>query len=187
MSVPSHWQLHRAARWIRDGGIIAYPTEAVFGLGCDPHNPLATTRLLALKNRPWQKGLILVASTWQQLEPWVATPASGQLRTLNKSWPGPVTWLLPASVNCPAWLTGRHDTIAVRVSAHPLVRHLCDTLDCAIVSTSANASGQQPARSVLEVRLRFGERIDFVLPGELGNRRQPSQIRDLASGRIIRH
>ena len=187
MSVPSHWQLHRAARWIRDGGVIAYPTEAVFGLGCDPGNPLATARLLALKSRPWQKGLILVASTLQQLKPWVQPPAGDRLRTLQRSWPGPLTWLLPASDTCPTWLTGTHDTLAVRVSAHPVVRSLCDTLGGAIVSTSANIGGRPPARSVLEVRLRFGKRIDFVLPGALGNRQQPSRIRDLASGRIIRH
>ena len=187
MSVPSHWQLHRAARWIKDGGIIAYPTEAVFGLGCDPHNPLATARLLALKNRPWQKGLILVASTLQQLEPWVTPPTSDQLRTLHKSWPGPVTWLLPALSSCPGWLTGAHDTLAVRVSAHPLVQRLCDMLGSAIISTSANAAGRQPARSVLDVRLHFGKRIDFVLPGALGDQQRPSLIRDLASGHVIRH
>jgi len=186
LSVPSHWQLHRAAHWIRDGGVIAYPTEAVFGLGCDPANPLATARLLALKQRPWQKGLILVAATLQQLEPWVQPLTDSQLRTLHSGWPGPLTWLLPASAACPGWLTGTHDSIAVRVSAHPLVRELCDSLDSAIVSTSANVAGQQPARSALEVRLRFGERIDFVLPGKLGNQQQPSRIRDLASGRIIR-
>jgi L-threonylcarbamoyladenylate synthase len=186
LRAPSHWQLHRAACWIREGGVVAYPTEAVFGLGCDPDNPLATARLLALKHRPWQKGLILVASTLQQLEPWIQPLTDYRLRKLHKSWPGPFTWLVPASGNCPAWLTGDHDTLAVRVSAHPLVRCLCDTLGGAIVSTSANASGQRPARSVLEVRLQFGERIDFVLPGELGDQQQPSRIRDLASGRVIR-
>ncbi len=183
---PSHWQLQTAARWIRSGGIIAYPTEAVFGLGCDPGNPRAVARLLSLKKRPWQKGLILIASDRSQLEPWVQAVPAHWSRRLTQSWPGPTTWLLPASHDCPHWLTGRHATLAVRVTAHPLVRRLCDILGSPIVSTSANTSGQRPARSALETRLRLGTLIDFVLPGELGGRSRPSQIRDLASGRLIR-
>jgi len=185
-AVPSHWQLHAAARCIRKGGIVAYPTEAVFGLGCDPVNPSAVARLLDLKGRPWQKGLILLAENLQQLEPWLQSLGDRQSQKLDKSWPGPTTWLLPASSNCPDWLTGTHDTLAVRISAHPLVRRLCAILDGPVVSTSANNSGQRPARSVLEVRLRFGTRIDFVLPGRLGDRQRPTQIRDLASGKLIR-
>ncbi|GMQ83813.1 MAG: Sua5/YciO/YrdC/YwlC family protein [Gammaproteobacteria bacterium] len=185
-AAPSHWQLHTAARCIRKGGVVAYPTEAVFGLGCDPANPLAVARLLALKNRPWQKGLILIASNLQQLEPWLQALSDSASQQLNKSWPGPTTWLLPASRSCPDWLTGTHDTLAVRISAHPLVRRLCDILDGPVISTSANSSGQRPARSVLDVRLRFGTQIDFVLPGMLGGRKKPTRIRDLASGKLIR-
>jgi len=185
-AVPSDWQLHSAARCIKRGGIIAYPTEAVFGLGCDPANLPAVAKLLALKNRPWQKGLILVATNLQQLEPWLQTLSDKSLQQLDKSWPGPTTWLLPASSSCPDWLTGMHDTLAVRISAHPLVRRLCDILGGPVVSTSANSSGQRPAHSVLDVRLRFGTRIDFVLPGMLGNQERATQIRDLASGKLIR-
>ncbi len=186
MTAPSQWQTRTAARWIRAGGIIAYPTEAVFGLGCDPANSAAVQRLLALKNRPWRKGLILIASNRHQLEPWIQQISNTLALPLSKSWPGPTTWLVPAARTCPNWLTGEHDTLAVRVSAHPVVRRLCDILDSAIVSTSANTSGQRPARSVLELRLRFGTRIDFVLPGAVGGRSQPTEIRDLASGRVIR-
>ena len=186
MISPSHWQLHTAARWIRSGGIIAYPTESVFGLGCDPANRNAVQRLFALKNRCWRKGLILIASEQRQLQPWLEKIPDDGSRQLDESWPGPTTWLLPAARDCPNWLRGEHDTLAVRVTAHPLVRRLCDILDSAIVSTSANASGQRPARSVLDVRLRFGDRLDFVLPGSLGGQRQPTEIRDLASGQFIR-
>ena len=185
-AVPSHWQLHSAARCIKRGGIIAYPTEAVFGLGCDPANQLAVAKLLALKNRPWQKGLIVVATNLQQLGPWIQALSDNYLQRLDKSWPGPTTWLLPASSSCPNWLTGTHDTLAVRISAHPLVRSLCNILDGPVISTSANSSGQRPARSVLDTRLRFGTRIDFVLPGMLGDQEQPTRIRDLASGKLIR-
>ena len=185
-TAPSHWQLHSAARCIKKGCIVAYPTEAVFGLGCDPANPRAVAKLLALKNRPWQQGLILLAASLQQIEPWLQPLNDTHLRRLSKSWPGPTTWLLPAADACPNWLTGTNDTLAVRISAHPLVRSLCDILNAPVVSTSANRSGQQPARSVLDIRLRFGTRIDFVLPGTTGNQLRPSCIRDLASGEIIR-
>lgn len=183
---PSGWQLHNAARWVRAGGVIAYPTEAVFGLGCDPASRSAVTRLLTLKNRSVDKGLILVASDWLQLEHWLqAIPAAWQ-RRLDRSWPGPVTWLIPAADHCPAWLTGEHTRLAVRVTAHPLVRRLCRRLDSAIVSTSANRSGQRPARTLLQVRLQFGTEIDFLLPGPPGKLAGPTEIRDLPSGRVIR-
>jgi L-threonylcarbamoyladenylate synthase len=142
--------------------------------------------VLALKNRSWQKGLILVASEMRQLEPWVGEIRDRWSRQLDKSWPGPTTWLLPAARDCPNWLSGEHDTLAVRITAHPLVRRLCDILEGAIVSTSANTSGQRAARSVLDIRLRFGTRIDFVLPGSLGGQEQATQIRDVASGQFIR-
>jgi len=186
-SFPSHWQLHAAARWIRAGGVIAYPTEAVFGLGCDPGDRRAVERVLALKHRSAAKGLILIASDWQQLQPWLDKVPEAWRQQLRSTWPGPTTWLIAASKHCPDWLTGRHDTLAVRVTAHPLVRRLCTALDSAIVSTSANRAGQRPARSVLEVRLRFGREIDFVLPGQLGRLKKPTPIRDLASGMVIRN
>jgi len=175
-----------AARWVKSGGIIAYPTEAVFGLGCDPADPLAVSRLLAIKQRSIDKGLILVAANQQQLAPWIEPLSAAHEELLQRSWPGPNTWLVPAADNCPAWLTGKHPTLAVRVSAHPLVRALCNRLNSALVSTSANISKLQPARSVLEVQLRFAALIDYILPGQLGSTAQPTPIKDLQSGRIVR-
>jgi L-threonylcarbamoyladenylate synthase len=186
-SIPSSWQLATAARWIRGGGVIAYPTEAVFGLGCDPRQQRAVERLLSLKRRSAAKGLILIASRWEQLQPWLAALPAGWHERLSGTWPGPVTWLIPTNASCPRWLTGQHDSLAVRVSAHPVVRRLCDTLDAAIVSTSANRAGHRPARSLLEVRLQFGMRLDFVLPGQLGALAKPTPIHDLATGRVIRN
>jgi len=183
---PSHWKISQAARCIRRGGIVAYPTEAVFGLGCDPANARAVTRLLALKHRRPDKGLILVAASLQQLQPWIAPLARSQVRQLGAGWPGPLTWLLPAAEHCPAWLSGGRDTLAVRVSAHPVVQALCKAAHTAIVSTSANREGQPPARSLLEIRLRFTNRIDDYLPGALGGLEQPTRIRDLQTGRVIR-
>lgn len=183
---PSHWQISQAARCIRRGGIVAYPTEAVFGLGCDPANPYAVTRLLALKQRRSEKGLILVAASIQQLHPWIAPIPRRLAYRLERSWPGPHTWLLPAAEHCPNWLTGGRDTLAVRVSAHPVVKRLCSATGSAIVSTSANRDGKHPARSLLEIRLRFANQIDDYLPGALGGLEQPTRIRDLLTGRVIR-
>jgi L-threonylcarbamoyladenylate synthase len=180
------FRLGIAARWVKSGGIIAYPTEAVFGLGCDPADPLAVTRLLAVKRRSIDKGLILVASDRQQLAPWIRPLSAVSEARLQRSWPGPNTWLVPAAQNCPTWLTGKHSTLAVRVTAHPLVSALCRRLNSALVSTSANISNLHPARSVLEVQLRFAAQIDYILPGQLGNTAQPTPIRDLQSGRIVR-
>ncbi|HHJ13455.1 MAG TPA: tRNA threonylcarbamoyladenosine biosynthesis protein RimN [Gammaproteobacteria bacterium] len=183
---PSQLRVTRAARCIRTGGIVAYPTEAVFGLGCDPANPQAVARLLALKRRPPGKGLILVAASRAQLDPWMA-PLPPRLRQrLDASWPGPHTWLVPASDNCPDWLTGCHDTLAVRVSAHPGVQGLCRAAGMAIVSTSANRSGRPPARSLLEIRLAFGTGVDDCLPGALGGLEAPTRIQDLKTGRRLR-
>ncbi len=183
---PSNWRVSQAARCIRHGGIVAYPTEAVFGLGCDPSNPYAVMRLLALKQRNIDKGLILVAASMQQLQHWVAPLSRKQTGQLENSWPGPYTWLLPAAEHCPDWLTGGRDTLAVRVSAHPVVKLLCQTAGQALVSTSANRGGQSPARSLLQIRLRFTTGIDCYLPGALGGQKQPTRIRDLQTGRVIR-
>lgn len=183
---PAGWKIATAVRWIKNGGIIAYPTEAVFGLGCDPRDPLAVTRLLAIKHRPVSKGLILVAARRAQLDPWLQPLPAGLEQRLQRDWPGPTTWLVPAADDCPNWLTGQHSTLAVRVSAHPLVQALCERLGGALVSTSANISHQRPARSILEVQLRFAADIDYILGGPLGGLQQPTTIRDLASGRIVR-
>lgn len=143
-------------------------------------------RLLALKQRQPEKGLILVAASLQQLQPWVAPLPRKLNRRLESSWPGPYTWLLPATEHCPVWLTGGRDTLAVRVSAHPVVQRLCKATGGAIVSTSANREGKPPARTRLQIRLRFPTGIDYCLPGTLGDLKQPTRIRDLRTGRVIR-
>lgn len=190
----NHWQLKQAARVIHQGGIVAYPTEAVYGLGCDPLNIDAILRLLALKRRPIEKGLILIASDIEQLLPYMAPLEAKQQKTLEGSWPGPVTWLVPASTDCPPWLTGQHDTLAVRVTNHPVAAALCQTVGHALVSTSANQTDQRPARNPLQVRRYFlqhrrqqgSQQLDRILVGPLGGLTNPTTIRDLKSGQIIR-
>jgi L-threonylcarbamoyladenylate synthase len=180
-----NWRLRQAVLTLQQGGVIAYPTEAVFGVGCDPWNEEAVLDLLALKQRSWTKGLILIASDFNQLQDFIEPVSADILQQLQASWPGPVTWLLPARESVPAYLTGLHDSIAVRVTAHPLTASLCDAFGGAIVSTSANLTGRRPARNVHQVRWQLPE-LDYVLPGACGGADRPSQIRDALSGEIIR-
>ena len=181
----SPYRLRLAARTLRAGGVIAYPTEAVFGLGCDPLNRDAVMRLLHIKQRPVAKGLILIASEFAQLRPYVQTPDAALQRRLEADWPGPVTWLLAARAETPRWLRGTHDSIAVRVTAHRGAAALCDAFGGALVSTSANLRARPPARSALQVRRRCPG-VDLILNGPTDGRRRPSEIRDARNGELIR-
>lgn len=181
------WHLNQAVRALNNGGVIAYPTEAVWGLGCDPFDAEAVARLLRLKRRPMHKGLILVAAELSQIRPLLAALDARQRQQLDETWPGPVTWLLPDPADwVPAWVKGRHDSVAVRVSDHPGVRALCNAFGGPIVSTSANPSTAQPARSRLKVSAYFGCRVDYIVPGKLGGLDRPTQIRDIGSNKFIR-
>jgi len=181
------WQLRRAARWLKQGGLVAYPTEAVYGLGCDPLNDMALRRLLALKQRSWRKGLILIAAETSQFAPYLeAQDAEIQARAMA-TWPGAVSWLWPAQPSVSPLLRGTHSSVAVRIPAHPLARALCREAGRAIVSTSANRSGQQPARTPLEVRRKLGARAPLlILHGTVNRHARPSQIIDLLTQRHIR-
>ena len=178
--------LKRAISGCAKSGVIAYPTEAVFGLGCLPLNQESVNKILKLKDRPVDKGLILVAFSIEELESFVDfSKVEHNRQEINKSWPGPVTWLVPAKPETPNWLTGIHDTLAVRVSAHPLVRDLCEKLG-PIVSTSANPSSAEPAKSNQAVREYFLNDIDYVIPANISNDLRPTEIRDGQSGNIVR-
>ena len=175
-----------AVEQLRAGNIIAYPTEAVFGLGCDPGNESAVRKLLALKARPESAGFVLIASQFSQLQPWIARTEESLLDKAMQTWPGPVTWLFPRALDVPDFIAGKHDTVAVRITAHEPSRALCDAFAAALISTSANPSAARPARSAGEVENYFGEDIGGILAGPLGGAEKPSQIRDLASGKVLR-
>ena len=179
-------QLRAACHSLSAGGVIAYPTEAVWGFGCEPQNRHACIKLLHLKERDWRKGLIIIAADFSQLEPYVETLSAKELAPALKTWPGPATWLFPASKYTPEWVRGEHESIAVRVTAHPIASALCRTYGGAIVSTSANRAGQSPAMSGTQVRLRFGMQVDAIVSGALGGLDKPTQIRDLRSGTLLR-
>ncbi len=171
--------------WLRRGGIIAYPTESCYGLGCDPRNPRALQRLIRLKGRSAAKGMLLIADHFKRLKPFVRPLHAADLARMQHSWPGPVTWVVPASNACPPLLTGGRSTIAVRVTAHPVAARLCRSLGMALVSTSANKSGKKPAKTAAECRRIFGARVR-VIAGRIGRRRRPSTLIDLATGNILR-
>lgn len=183
----SPWHLRQAVHHLHQGGLLAYPTEAVYGLGCDPRNEEAVLRLLALKQRPWQKGLILVAADYSQLEPYLLPLSSEVEQRVFSTWPGPNTWILPARPEVPQWLRGQHRSLAVRISAHPPVAELCRAWGDALISTSANLTGRPPIKRAWQLRRQqLGHSIDAILPAELGQQRQPTAIRDGLSGALLR-
>lgn len=165
------------------GAVFAYPTEAVYGLGCDPKNENAVTRLLEIKQRPVEKGLILIASDFSQVESYLKPLNQDQIKLTQ---PSETTYIYPANPDTPKWLTGEFDSLAVRITKHPLVRELCETLNSALVSTSANLTGAEPARTADEVKIGLNDLIDVILDGETGDLDKPTEIRDSISGKIIR-
>lgn len=179
------YRLREIEQVFASGGVLAYPTEAVFGLGCDPANPFAVAHLLELKQRDWRKGLILVAAERTQLTPWVDLDEDAWTQ-LSAQWPGPRTWVVPARSGTPDWITGGRDEIAVRISAHPTVHALCRQCNSALVSTSANPNGRQPARTTLMVRRYFDNHLDAIVPGAVDRLAKPTAIRHWPDGQWLR-
>ena len=173
------------AAHLRRGGLIAYPTESCYGLGCDPDNRAAVLRLLRLKQRPQHKGLILIASGYRQVARYLQPLTPIQQQHLSEAGAQAITSLMPARPSAPRWLRGTHDTLAVRLTAYPAAQQLCRGVNSALVSTSANRSGQRPARTYAACQRLFGREV-WVLPGRVGKRKKPSTIRAWADGKIIR-
>ncbi|RUO35548.1 threonylcarbamoyl-AMP synthase [Aliidiomarina shirensis] len=169
-------------------GLIAYPTEAVFGLGCAPYDEVAVRKLLALKQRPEHKGLILIAADYSQLLDYVDDKKIPQDKrfTVLQHWPGPITLVLPARPEVPRYLRGDFDTIAVRVTAFEPVRRLCKALGTPLVSTSANRSGQAPFVTAEGVYQEFGSDIDWIMAGDTGGRDAPSKIFNPLTQEVLR-
>jgi len=182
----SPWHLRQAAHTICAGGVIAYPTETVYGLGCDPMNQMAVERLLALKNRPADKGLIIIASDIDQLTPYIRIDSQALKSKITQIYSRPTTWVCPPNPNIPPWLTGQHNAIAIRITQHPASRRICELSQRAIVSTSANPSGLTPAHNALKARQYFSHKIDYLLHDHLNIKARPSRIINLIDARIIR-
>lgn len=178
--------LREAVDALRTGGVIAYPTEAVFGLGCDPDNEAALARIIAIKGRAAHKGFILVASSLDQLRPYLAPVQAEWQAQFDAAWPGPVTMVVPCAPRSGELLSGGRDTLAVRVSAHPLVQTLCTLFGGPVVSTSANRSGQEPCRDTTSAVRLFGDEVDAVVDGQVGTLSEPTRIIDVCTRQRLR-
>ncbi|MBU6246948.1 MAG: Sua5/YciO/YrdC/YwlC family protein [Xanthomonadaceae bacterium] len=182
-------EIEGAAALLKAGGVLAYPTEAVFGLGCDPQNLAACERVFALKQRPAGQGVLLIGADFAQLEPYLALDQvpEERLAAAHASWPGPHTWVFPRSAAVPPWIPGSHEGIGVRVTAHEPAAALCRAFGGALVSTSANPHGQPAASTPQEVIAYFGDGPDGLLLAPVGAAAAPTAVRDVLTGAIIRH
>jgi len=180
--------IEQAAEVFAQGGILAYPTEAVFGLGCDPDNESAVKSLLSIKQRPAHKGLILLAANYSQLQPYIDDSSiSRQHRIIILSrWPNEITQVLPANKNISTLLCGHFDSIAVRITDHPDVVALCKITNKPIVSTSANIAGENPAITWQQVDQQLGSKIDFIIKGKTFELLKPSTIINGLTGETLR-
>lgn len=179
-------RINRAVAALRRGGVIAYPTEAVWGLGCDPFDRQAVLRILELKRRRLGMGLIMVAADIAQFEPFLQGLSAQQRNTLQSSWPGPQTWLVPNNGRVPYWVSGGRDTLALRVTDHPVAAALCRAFGGPLISTSANPHGRPAATSRLRVELYFHRCLDALVAGPLGGLDKPTPIKNLLTGETIR-
>lgn len=184
----SHSQLviKQAAAVLNGGGVVAYPTEAVWGLGCNPFSERAVQRILTMKRRRRSMGLILIAANIEQLYPFLSELSAEQRVMLDNTWPGPQTWLVPNNNVAPPWITGGQDTLALRVTDHPVAAALCRSFGGPLVSTSANPHGFPPAKSLLKINLYFRNQLDCVVPGLLGMSNNPTPIKHLITGETLR-
>lgn len=176
----------KAVQALKQGGIIAYPTEAVYGLGCDPWNENAVNQLRVLKKRSIDKGFILIAADWGQLTPYIQPIDEKKMAEVLKYSIDPITWVFPAVKNLPKWINGGQATLAVRVTMQSVARALCQLFAKPIISTSANVEGEAPAKTAEEVKKQFPTGIDYILEGMVGDLGKPTEIRDAISGKILR-
>ncbi len=179
-SIPS------AVATVQSGGILVYPTEAVYGMGCDYSNQAAVEKLLQLKQRTKNQGQVLVASHVEQVLPLIQPVEHSHLARALKTWPGHVTWVFPHSTIVPQWISGSFDSVAVRVSTHPAVKALCERLGHALVSTNANLSGQKTPDNSQDLQGIWGDQVDCYLDLPLGGASKPSTIKSASDGQQLR-
>lgn len=182
----SEKQLNQAVGVINSGGVIVYPTESVYGLGCNPFNKIAVHKLLEIKQRNVNKGLLLIASHIRQILPLIKPIDANDLARALKTWPGHHTWIFPKSVLVPEWISGQYNSIAIRVSKHPVVIQLCQKSNSPLVSTSANVTNQNQLNSIKDIKSLFGDKIGYYLNASTGKEANPSTIHDAHTNTIVR-
>ncbi len=203
----------KASQWLQQGKLLAYPTESVWGLGCDAMNEQAVTQVLQLKKRPIKKGMIVLTDSIQRIEPLLSNLDKQQRCEISNSWnidssalgtdttskqlirKQATTWLLPIpkGIHIPQWITGEHDNIAVRVINHPLIQHLCKNLISDdnpfgfLISSSCNPSDFSPAKTLSQAQAYFQEHhhVGYLKASTL-DYKLPSQIKDIRTLEIVR-
>jgi len=180
----SDFSIRHAAYIINNGGVIAYPTDTIYGLGCDPYNQEAVERINLIKCRPHNKQFILLAGNIDQVKPLIDISDRQQENIIRKT--EPTSWIVKASKRAPAWLTDADNQLTIRISKHPLVQKLCQRLGHALISTSANISGRNPAKNSLQIHSYFHSSIDKILATNKSLTARPSTIIRLNDNTIIR-
>ena len=184
--MPSELQIQKTVNAIRKGGVIAYATEAVYGLGCDPDNAQAIQKIVDLKARDAKQGFILIASQVSQLEKYLGELSSQERELLEKNWPEPTTLIVTANESVSELITGGRNTVAVRITTHPDTKKLCEALKHPLISTSANRSGQPAITHAWQIQEQFSDSINYLYPSTIGDASKPSTIIDASTGKILR-
>ena len=181
----SPWTLNRFTHAVARGAIFGYPTDTIWGFGCHPLIAASVARILQIKNRAPQKGLILLCSRLEYCRAYLALDDTS-LEPISKPCERPTTWLVPASDFCPFWIRGEHPGVAIRITDHPFVNYLCDRLQAPLVSTSANRGGRPTVRNQLQMRQQFGAELDFIVSGFATGGGGASEIKSLLTGTTLR-
>ena len=181
----SPWALNRFLHAVSKGAIFGYPTDTIWGFGCHPLLAGSVNRILQIKNRSPDKGVILLSSRVEYCAAYVDVDAK-QLQSVQFARNHPTTWLIPASEFCPPWIRGNNSTVAIRVTEHPLLQILCNRLEAPVVSTSANRTGKATARNSVQMRKQFGDELDFIVTGFTTGANQPSEIKSLITDTSLR-
>lgn len=189
----------QASDWLNQGNLLAYPTEAVWGIGCDPFNEQAVRHILTIKNRPIDKGMIVITADSQLIDDFFQPLPLTIQNTIRQTWQHShnqaTTFLfpIPCHIDIPNWVTGGRDTLAIRVIHHQAIATLCQTLAKTspnnpygfLISTSCNPSGEAPTTTLEQAQAYFGNSIGYFNAATLGYT-QPSQIKDALTGEMIR-
>lgn len=176
----------KLAAHLKAGGVVAYPTESCYGLGCLPQHPQALKRVISLKKRPQHKGMIVIGNDSEQLQALIKRPSENMQTLLAQTWPAAKTFLLPCAKNVLPLLRGKgRKKLAVRVPDHAGARRLSHALNTPLVSTSCNRAGKRACKTEREVRRQFGRKV-WIIGGLIGRQKAPSQIIDGETGKRLR-
>lgn len=185
IALPTPQNINQAADIIKNGGLIAYPTETVYGLGADPYNDEAVQKIFTAKGRAEDKGIILLIRGVDDLSTLVRVVSPTAQILIEAFWPGPLTLVFRANRDLSPTLLGGRDTIALRHSSSPIATQLLSALGGPLTSTSANRSTKPPARSACEVENALGDHLDLILDGGPSDSTLPSTLVDVSTDRAI--